>query len=1404
MSHPTLFEISFEVCNKIGGIHTVLTTKARTAEERWPGEFICVGPWLLSQGERDRAFEVEEGHEAFVESCRQMGVPVMVGRWTIPGRPLTILVEFSGLWERKDDLLAHLYEQHEVDSIEGGYDYQEPVLFGHAAALVIERWWEEHLAPHHRRAVAHFHEWMTGAGLLHLKERCPAVGTVFTTHATMLGRALSSLGLSPEDGLAADPLELAREHGVTAKHSLEGVCVRSADVFTTVSSITAAEAEALHGRRPDPLTPNGIDLAVVDELAGPVGREAARTRLFRVANAFLGEDLSDAALLATSGRYEFHNKGLDLCLDAMADLGEGEGRRVVFFLLVPAGNSGVRPEVRARLEGLAQAEGPLGVTTHNLLNPEEDPILARCRELSLNNDAASRVRVISIPVYLDGQDELIGLPYEAVARAMDLTLFPSYYEPWGYTPQESLALGVPTITSDYAGFGRWVQGADLDPSSGVTVLARRGRPYDEVRADLVRIVDAYLEGGASAADAREACRHAAGRTAWSDFYENYLRAYQGALEIVGRRLAAGAPVRRRPPRPVVLPSVGGSSRPRLTPFEVEATLPPELAPLTEIARNFHWTWDVEGRSLFRELSPESWESSGHNPIRLLRHVFREDVDRRAADPDYVARVARVLERQRARLAAPYTDPELDPVHPVAYFCAEYGIHESLPIYSGGLGILAGDHLKAASDLGLPLVAVGLLYRKGYGGQRLTVDGEQETYSVENDPRNLALSPVQGRDGKELRVRLELPSSELELRVWVAKVGRIDLYLLDADCPENRSEDRGITARLYGGDSRTRLLQELILGRGGVRLLHALGVQPGVWHMNEGHAAFLGLERVRHLIEERGLTFAEAREVVRGTTCFTTHTPVPAGHDRFGHDLLRPYFADVAEWAGIEWERFLELGHAAGEQGQGEEQTFNMTYLALSFAGWVNGVSRIHAEVSRDLLAPYWPGLLRDEIPVEGLTNGVHLPTWTGPEIRSLIAPSEQPLRGEDFAERAEGLDLDELWKARRGAKARLVAAAAARLERSFIDRDDSPALLKEIQAGLDEEALFVGFARRFAPYKRAHLVFEDIDRLERILADPARPVRILIAGKAHPADGRGKEILARIARLGREKPLVGKVIFLEDYDADLARDLVAGVDVWLNTPTRPLEASGTSGMKAAANGGLNLSIADGWWPEGADGQNGWTIGGERVYEDQKLQDQHDAVTLYHLLEEEVVPLFFTRDGSGCPRAWLERSRHALATLPPVFDSARMVEEYAQRAYRPLARSGRLLGDDDSQAAREAAARRARLRRALESIRVRRVSVGDLAALRVGEPVEARVELELGSLDPSELVVELVVGHTRGEQALVHPAEVELRTEGATRDGVATFQGSQVIERSGEYAYGLRVRAREVPVGVGWKELVRWL
>jgi phosphorylase/glycogen(starch) synthase len=1390
----TLFEVSWEVCNKVGGIHTVVSTKAKTLVERFGDDYVAIGPWLLSSTPSSDLFEEDPSYGEFCESCRAMRVPVRVGRWKIPGRPLTILVEFSSLFAEKDAILAKLWESYKVDSLFGAYDYLEPVLFGHAAGMVIEKWWLEEVAPRSRAAVAQFHEWMTGSGLLYLKDRVPAIGTVFTTHATVLGRSISSSGLTPIAGLdGRTPEEAATALGVRSKHSIESICAIESDVFTTVSDLTADEAEVFFHRRAAPILPNGIDLDVIDELAGTTPRAEAEAMLRDLAHRFLGESASEAALICLSGRYEFHNKGIDLLLDALAAMKARPGRQVVLFLLVPAGNSGMRNELVERMkmpleEIRGSAAAPLGISTHSLFDFEHDPIHRYCARLGLDNAHGSRVKIIQVPVYLPKGQAPFHLAYEGLLRAMDLSCFPSFYEPWGYTPEESLAVGVPTVTTDLAGFGRWAGARDLDAEDGVYVLPRERVRYAESIERLSSVLETFVTEKRDKDETAAVCRDTARLTAWSDLILLYYEAFDRAVaQSLQRSPRLAPPALRKKIAVPVAPSTQGI-RPRLARFEVSATLPEELRGLERLARNYWWSWDAQATELFRELFPAKWASAHHNAVSFLRDIYPEDLEKMAADAKYVERLKRVLARFDAYMSAAGAEfdleagprarvsskseasPEragdrateragdrardldaerrnrsepgpriaLSPKHPVAYFCAEFGIHESLKMYSGGLGILAGDHLKSASDMNLPLVAVGLFYRSGYITQRLTSAGEQISSTAENDPRNLPLELVLDEEGKPLEVDLQLPSSRLILRAWRVAVGRVSLYLLDTNVPGNRPEDRDITRQLYGGDHEVRLRQEIALGRGGVRLLARLGIEPAVFHINEGHAAFLALERVGRHVREQSLTFDEAREIVRASTVFTTHTPVPAGHDRFSEDLIRRYFSDVPQWVGVPWDKFIALGQAEDDRGD-----FNMTYLALNFAGFANGVSELHGKVSQRLLHPFWPRLLESEVPVSSITNGVHLPSWTNPEVQRIVGASEGHVRGVDFERAAPSIEDRALWDVKQRAKSRMLSEIRARLEESFFERGDSPSVLNRMLDGIQPDCLWLGFARRFAPYKRAQLLFRDPARLKALLDHPDHPLRVVFAGKAHPNDKLGLEILKKVAEMQRSDDYIGKVFFVEEYDIELARSLVQGVDAWLNNPIRPLEASGTSGMKVAANGGLNLSVLDGWWVEAHDGKNGWSIGGGRVHSSQALQDELDGDNLYRLLEEELLPAYFRRDDSALPREWLARIKHNFLTIPPQFNTDRMVAEYRDRAYAPLSKSWFHLTADRGAPARALALRHALVRKGFADVKILGAHIADLTGIQVGDWVDVRVDVDLGPLSPEDVVVELVLGHTNG-------------------------------------------------------------
>ncbi|MFM8979358.1 MAG: alpha-glucan family phosphorylase [Planctomycetia bacterium] len=1376
-----LYDVAWEVCHRIGGVHTVLAGRAAGRVRRLGEDYVCVGPWLLA--EPPQAFEDDPAGAAFAEGCRQAGLPVRVGHWAVPGRPRTLLVDFSGLIAEKDRLLGDLWDRHRVDSLGAGWDYLEPLLFGIAAARVIERWHAERVASRVAQAIVQAHDWTAAGAVLEVARLAPGLATLFQAHSLVLALSLARAGRDPLAVPAGEGAARAAEDlGVRAQHSLEGAAARSAYVFTTVSEPAAEEAARLHGRTPAPLLPNLLDTA---GLAQPDGeaREATRRRVRDVLARLLGEEVRGARLLVSAGRYDLRLKGLDVLLEALARLAGRAGPPVVALLIVPAAAAGVSREAQHRLEG--RGEGPAVFHTHALFEPESDPLFVRARELGLTG--SGRVRVLHVPVYVDGHDGVFNLGYAGLLGVADVGCFPSAYETWGFTPQECLAVGVPTITSDATGFARFLARRGLVDGEAVSVLARRGKPPAEVVEGLAALLERALARERVPAEVAERCRRAAGGVLESEVLAAQAEAFAQALAAAAARapaLGAQAGQEARPTVRVQRPQGTDAARPHLVPLDVPSRLPAALAGLHDLAWNWRWAWHAPTQELFATLDAERLQALRGNPQRLLAEVPQQRLDALAADPAFVARV-----EQAARAHAQWMEEGralaegqgIPAGRPVAYLCAEYALHASLPIYSGGLGVLAADHLRAASDLGLPLVAVGLLYRQGYFRQHLEGGLQQVAQPEEVDPASVPLERVRGADGSPLELRLPLPGGEVALGAWRAQVGRVPLYLLDADLPANRPEDRAVTHVLYGGDAEMRLRQELVLGRGGVRLLEALGLRPSVLHVNEGHGAFAALERIGALVRGEGLSWDEARLLVRLTTAFTTHTPVPAGHDRFDEDLLRRWLSDVPGWLGIDWERFMRLGSVPGRPRE-----FNMTALATRLAGFVNGVSQRHAEVTRPILRAQAPWLLADEVPVQAITNGVHLEAWTAPEVARALGAAPGHLAGEHFAA-AGRLDLGVLHGLRDLLKQRLLARMRAQLEGELAARADPAWLRQQVLEGLAPHALWIGFARRFATYKRAGLLLGEPERLRALLDGAHGPVRLVLAGKAHPRDREGQELIARIARLARSKPFAGRIFFLEGYDLELARLLVQGVDLWLNTPRPPLEASGTSGMKAAANGGLQASTPDGWWLEGYDGRNGWMVGSEAACASDEARDRADTEALYRLLEQEVLPLWARREAGGLPRAWLERARHALQTLPPRFDAQRMVEEYRQLAYAPQATRRLALEAGGHAALRSLAAGRRRIREGMGRLRVLEVEVGDPSRLAVGSRLEVSVRLELGGLAPGDVRVELLLGERSDtDEDLRAPQCVRLAPAGGGA-GVQLFRGGALLERSGRLAYGVRVR-----------------
>ena len=844
-------------------------------------------------------------------------------------------------------------------------------------------------------------------------------------------------------------------------------------------------------------------------------------------------------------------------------------------------------------------------------------------------------------------------------------------------------------------------------------------------------------------------------------------------------------------------------------FKIEPSLPPELAALTELAYNVRWSWRGDVREIFRRLDGRLWESTAHNPVALLGQLDQERLNAVSRDAGFLNQVRRAQNDLREYLAKSswWGQQQGQPDGAsIAYFCAEFGLTECLPIYSGGLGVLAGDHLKSASELALPLVAVGLLYQQGYFRQRLNADGWQLELFPRNDFYNM---PVQAamRDGREVTVSIDFPGRQVRCRVWYIQVGRIRLHLLDSNLPENSPEDRTITSQLYGGDQEMRIKQEIVLGIGGVRALTALGIAPAVFHMNEGHSAFLGLERIRVLMQERQASFQTAREAVAASSVFTTHTPVPAGNDAFEPWLVDRYFSHFWGQLGLSREQFLALGRLDPKNA---DEPMSLTILALRLSASRNGVSRLHGEVSRKLWAGVWPGLPVNEVPIGHITNGIHTESWISYDLSMLfdryLGPEwqEEPANQKVW-ENVESMPDTELWRTHERRRERLVGFARRRLRDQLQRSGASAAELSAAEEVLDPEALTIGFARRFATYKRANLILQDVQRFARLLGNPKMPVQFIFAGKAHPRDNPGKDLVRQIVHIGRRPEFRRNIVFLEDYDMNLARYLVQGCDVWMNTPLRPMEASGTSGMKAAANGCLNVSVLDGWWVEGYGPDTGWAIGSGESYEDLDYQNTVEGQALYNLLEKEVVPKFYSRGSDGLPRQWITMMKACMRKLAGYFNTNRMVREYAERYYLPAMRRWQALTAGKLAGAKGLAAWKLWMADKFPQIRVEGVHDNLDGVSRVGQPVRVEASVLLGQVPPRDVLVQLYFGDLDEDGQIRHGQVLDMAPVGlADGDGRVRYAADIDCRRTGLAGYTVRILPRHEalndPRELG---LIRW-
>jgi starch phosphorylase len=837
-------------------------------------------------------------------------------------------------------------------------------------------------------------------------------------------------------------------------------------------------------------------------------------------------------------------------------------------------------------------------------------------------------------------------------------------------------------------------------------------------------------------------------------------------------------------------------------FLVRPALPASLSRLSELAYNLLWSWDHNLRGLFRRLDPPLWKACGNNPVLMLGRVPQATLERAANDPRYLTLYRRACERYDS-----YMQSANEPAEGklIAYFSMEYGLTECLPIYSGGLGLLSGDHLKASSDAEYPLIAVGLLYQKGYHQQWLNPDGwQQERYPV-NDFYTLPIEEVLDQDGNAVMVQVKLPTGVLHIKVWTITVGRVKLYLLDTNLPENASDEhRDITDSLYGGDIHTRMRQEIVLGIGGLRALKALRLEPTAFHMNEGHSAFLAIERIRVLMAEQGLTFDEAWSSSRLNNVFTTHTSVPAGIDIFDAGTMYEYFSEYCNSAGINFDRLLALGR---KNPTDSSERFSMAILAFKTSALRNAVSALHRHVSQDMWADLWPNLPVSEVPITSVTNGVHLPTWLNGDFATLYDQYLQPDWRERYPE-PKSWDLiqdipdQELWEAHRRRKRRLIAFVRERMVKFALDRKAGTAEMRRLSEVLDPGTFTIGFARRFATYKRATLLFRDVTRLKKLLTSPEMPVQIVVAGKAHPKDHPGKTLIREIVQLSRDAGLSKRLVFLEDYGIEVARDMVQGVDLWLNNPRRGEEACGTSGMKAAINGVLNLSILDGWWDEAYEYSGGWAIGGREPYSED--QDEYHASAIYSLLENEIVPMYYAKGEDGVPDEWMRRMKQCLRFISPQFNCQRMVAEYMQHLYMPAHRGYHEVRRSGFDLARQRSRWNAGVQNVWHNVKFVELGPGPQASLWSGSAISMRAVVDLGGLAPDDVRVEAIVGRV-GSTGQLEDTEIVTLPAAEQRGAAYVFEREFVPHQTGRMGYAFRVSPNhdDNPLTRPCNSLIRW-
>lgn len=1409
-----IFEVSWEICNKVGGIYTVISTKAKTIADEYKDNYILIGPDVWKETRENPEFQEDKSlYRSWREHAESEDLRFRVGRWKIAGNPIAILVDFTPYFPMKDQIFTEFWTKYNLDSLSGQWDYIEPAMFGYAAGKVIESFYEFNITGRDK-IITHFHEWMTGSGILYLKDRIPQAGNIFTTHATAAGRAIAGNGLPLyKDFESYDANEMAKRFGIVSKNSLERTSALNADAFTTVSDLTAKECKQFLTKDVDIVTPNGFEDSFVPEKEDfKQKREIANKKLRDVAEALMGQKLDEnTKFIANSGRYEFKNKGIDLFIETLGKMNKSGILKdnLVAYILIPSAHDGPKEDLIRGLESKDLGKAKSGnYLTHNISNEAYDSIIKTIKENNLTNSPTDKVKVIFVPMYLDGNDKVFNLEYYDLLIGFDLTSFPSYYEPWGYTPLESLAFSIPTITTTLAGFGLWVKSKQNKIIDGACVVERNDGNDQLVVDEMADKITEFVNSDENIInEARKKAFEISRKALWKNLINEYKKAFDIALKEANSRseLYKG----KQLPEPYISFKPAEKPSPIWKKIYIKSDVPQSLEKLRAIATNLWWSWNPEVGEVFEMINKELWEKVCYNPISFLESLTYDQYVaiqhyEMTKNNEFISKLKNVYEKFEAYLAKEKDKPK----EQVAYFSMEYGLHDTLKIFSGGLGILAGDYLKEASDSNKNMVAVGLLYRFGYFQQKISIRGEQIAEYSPQKFTHMPVQPVRDEDGKWVIISIALPGRNLYAKVWKVDVGRVPLYLLDTDIEDNQPQDRFVSHQLYGGDWENRFKQEFLLGVGGIRLLDALNLNPDIYHINEGHAAFLGLERLRKLVQEEKLNFAEAREVVKASTLFTTHTPVPAGHDYFSENMLRTYMPHYAERLKVSWNTFMNLGKFVENS---PHEKYSMSILATNLAQEVNGVSKIHGKVTRKMFNKLWDGYFPEELHIGHVTNGVHLGTWTARKWMNLYRNEfgdqfQEDHSNPEYWKKIHNVSDLAIWDIRQHQRKKLIDFVKQKLLCDLTRRQESPKTVFETLESFNENALTIGFARRFATYKRAHLLFKNEERLAKILNNPERPVQFIFAGKAHPHDGAGQDLIKHIIEISKSKEFLGKITFLENYDMHIGSMLTQGVDIWLNTPTRPLEASGTSGEKAIMNGVLNLSVLDGWWAEGYKPHAGWALKEEKTYDRQETQDELDAETIYNLLEDDIVPMFYDRDEKGIPTTWVSYIKKNIAEIAPRFTMKRMIDDYYKFFYIKLFNRAKKMRENNYQYAYEITKWKTKVSRSWENIEIVEVKLPDSRnkPLHIGEKFKAEIVINPQDIAPDDIGIEVIFCKRDRNEQLQIVEKNEMKREEINGNEVK-YSTEVFATRSGVFDYAFRMypKSKILPHRQDFN-LIRWI